>query len=609
MSQIPFVMAFMSRFHAIVVPVLIAFAQPLFAEEPPPPLQLTTQVQDGDKLNVGRQSPDLAFETIRGKSLSTSKLLEGKKGLVYVMTSTGCPLSKKYGSRIATIEKQYADRVPFVYVNTVQAETLDDMRRQIREYGFGGPYLPDRQRSVSDALGARTTTEVFVIDAARTVVYRGAVDDQYGIGAALSAPRRNFLRDAIEAVLAGARPRIEATFPPGCLLDAPKGGEHPDRDLTYYGRIARILAENCTSCHRPGGTAPFPLTTYPSLTGRVSMIDAVVSADIMPPWHGAKPAEGKESLFANDRSLSKRDRDDLLAWLRSSRPIGRSADAPVAPAIPNTWDIGRPDEVYTTLWLELPEEGPMQHARMIVPTNLKRDRWVSSYEFRYDMHEAIHHALIWVLPPGAVVPPIDRIPSDLELLGAYSPSDNVVRLDEGVARKLPAGSILLVDLYARPMGQELRTRLRIGVRFADAPPKREIRTLVVSSNELDISADDARATRRIEATLTGPVHLAALMPYLRSRGEAVTIDVEFPDGTMNRLLDAPAYDYRWQIRYVLKEPIDLPEGTRFIVTGTFDNGASNPNNQSPGESATSGVDANDEALMMVLEVLDDVGSE
>ncbi|HPF37230.1 MAG TPA: redoxin family protein [Phycisphaerae bacterium] len=591
---------------AIVVPICVTTVR---AQETPPPLRLTTQVQDGANLDVGRQTPDFTFETIRGRTLTTSKLLEGKKALVYVMTSTGCPLSRKYGSRIATIEKRFAGRVPFVYVNTVQAETLDDMRRQIREYGFTGPYTPDRERAMSAGLRARTTTEVFVIDAARTIVYRGAVDDQYGIGLALNAPNRNFLIDGIEAAVGGARPRVEATFPPGCLLDAPKSDAHPEGNLTYYGRIARILAENCVSCHRPGGTAPFSLATYPSLTGRISMIDAVVSAEIMPPWHGAKPPEGRDSIFANDRSLSMRDRDDLLAWLRSSRPLGRSADAPVPPTIPNTWDIGRPDEVYTTLWLELPEEGPMRHARMIVPTNLKRDRFVSSYEFRYDMHEAIHHALIWVLPPGAVVPAIDRIPADLELLGAYSPSDGVVRLDDGVARKLPAGSIFLVDLYARPMGQELRTRLRIGVRFADEAPRREARTLTLSADALDIPAGDSRASSRIEAALTAPATITAFTPYLRARGKAVTIDVEFPDGTTNRLLDAPAYDYRWQIRYALKEPLKLPEGTRFVMTGIFDNAVDNPNNPGPGEPATAGVDADEEALMMAIEVLDDVKAD
>lgn len=577
-----------------------------WADDTPPPLQLTTQVQDPDQLNVGHQAPDLAFETLRGRDRKLSQLLDGRKGLVIVMTSTGCPLSKKYGSRIATIEKHFAGKIPFVYVNTVQAETLDDMRRQVREYGFIGPYLPDRERVVSGVLGARTTTEVFVLDAARTIRYRGAVDDQYGIGVSLNAPKRNFLRDAIDAVIGGARPRIEATFPPGCLLDVPKQTANPDRNLTYYGRISRILAEHCASCHRPGGTAPFSLATYPSLTGRVSMIDAVVSAEIMPPWHGARPAEGQESPFANNRALSRQDRDDLISWLRSSRPLGRSADAPVPPTIPSTWDIGRPDEVYTTLWVELPEEGPMQHARMLVPTNLERDRWVSSYEFRYDMHEAIHHALVWVLPPGAVVPPIDKVPTDLELLGAYSPSDNVVRLDEGAARKLPAGSILLVDLYARPMGQQIRTRLRIGVRFARRQPAQEIRTLVMSADELSIPAGDPRATSRIEATLTGDVRLAAFTPHLRSRGKAITIDLAFPDGTENRLLDAPAYDYRWQIRYVLKEPIDVPVGTRFIVTGTYDNADDNPNNPGPGLAAHGGIRADDEALLLVLDVIDDL---
>lgn len=599
--------AYTVRYHlAIAVPILVLIGPAAKADDAPPPLRRTTQVQDPDTLGVGRQAPEIVAESLRKRSVNSSTLMKGKKGLVIVMTSTGCPLSRKYGSRIATLEKTYKDRLPFVYVNTVQSESLDDMRRQIREFGFAGAYLPDRDRLVSRSLNARTTTEVFVLDSARTIVYRGAVDDQYSIGAALNAPRRNFLRDAMDAVINGGRPRIAATFPPGCLLDTEDRAKEPVRDLTYYGRISRILAEHCVSCHRTGGSAPFSLSTYPSLTGRVSMIDAVVSAELMPPWHGSKTADGAESLFANDRALSKADRDDLLAWLRSSRPLGRRKDAPVAPTIPNTWNIGRPDEVYSTLWLELPVEGPMQHARMIVPTNLKEDRWVSSFEFRYDMHDAIHHALIWILPPGAVVPPIDRIPTALELFGTYSPSDSVVQLESGAGRKLPAGSILLVDMYARPMGQEIRTRLRIGVRFCDHVPEREFRTLVLSAESLDVPANAANASNRVEAVLTGDARIAALTPYLRARGKAVSIDLAFPDGETNRLLDAPSYDYRWQIRYVLKEPLDVSEGTRFIVTGQYDNSSGNPNNPDAEERPGAGIEPDDEALMLVLDVIDDV---
>ncbi len=64
------------------------------------------------------------------------------------------------------------------------------------------------------ALGPRATAEVFVLDAARTLVYRGAIDDQYAVGAALDAPRNTFLRDALDAVLAGRRPAVTATSVP-----------------------------------------------------------------------------------------------------------------------------------------------------------------------------------------------------------------------------------------------------------------------------------------------------------------------------------------------------------------------------------------------------------
>ena len=39
-----------------------------------------------------------------------------------------------------------------------------------------------------------TTTDTFVLDSARTVLYRGPIDDQYGIGYQLDQPRRQYLK-------------------------------------------------------------------------------------------------------------------------------------------------------------------------------------------------------------------------------------------------------------------------------------------------------------------------------------------------------------------------------------------------------------------------------
>ena len=87
---------------------------------------------------------------------------------------------------------------------------------------FAGVYLGYAAPPVDHAFKVggvgMTTTEAFVLDAKRTLVYRGAVDDQYGFGYTLNAPRRTYLRGAMDAVLAGQAPDISATSAPGCEL-------------------------------------------------------------------------------------------------------------------------------------------------------------------------------------------------------------------------------------------------------------------------------------------------------------------------------------------------------------------------------------------------------
>src|SRR5690606_27842567 len=137
-------------------------------------------------------------------------------------------------------------------------DTPEDLRAALKNAGLTAPCVADSTGAISRALGATSTTDVFLIDAARTVVYRGAVDDQYGLGYSLEAPRKRFLANALNAVLAGNVPAIQATEAPGCVLDlddtAPMG-----TTATYHNRISRIVQANCQECHRDKGVAPFPL--------------------------------------------------------------------------------------------------------------------------------------------------------------------------------------------------------------------------------------------------------------------------------------------------------------------------------------------------------------
>jgi len=57
---------------------------------------------------------------------------------------------------------------------------------------MGGVYLPDPAGTLAAALGATSTADVFVLDAGRTVVYRGAVDDRYGPGFSKGAATKTY---------------------------------------------------------------------------------------------------------------------------------------------------------------------------------------------------------------------------------------------------------------------------------------------------------------------------------------------------------------------------------------------------------------------------------
>jgi mono/diheme cytochrome c family protein/peroxiredoxin len=595
----------------IVLLISAASAQPASK----PALIRTARVQDPVPLGVGRFVQDLTLEPLTGDKQSLSSLLKGKKGVVIAMTSVGCPAAMKYIPRLASLEDEFAKQgVAFVFVNVERAETDPDMRRVISDQRLDGPYLADRDGSIAAALGARTTTEVFVIDAARTLVFRGGVDDQYGIGSALPAPKVNFLKDAVAAMLAGARPTIRATWPPGCVLDEPPAAEpKPDNaPPTYSAEIARIVHENCVQCHRPGGGAPFALESYQNLIARAPMVEAVVRDGLMPPSLGIARDDNTPSPWAHDRSMPPRDKERLLTWLASDKPMGDESHQPLGlPPSTSSWDIGVPDLVVFTPAVKLEAQGGLRHARVVtamparseaeIARNLGPDRWVRAMEFRPMEAKTFHHAVIWIMEPGMALPGPGEVPTSLQLLGAYGPGDSVIRLRPGAARRVPEGSVIVVDMYLTPVGKDMNVALRLGF-LLDKESNSQTRTLIVSDPALKLAPGVTNAAVECERTLDQDTTLRAVVPLLGPRAKALHVSANFPDGTSTVLLDAPRYEFRWRPRFELLEPLTLPKGTRLVVRGTFDNSESNPTNPNPAHEAAAGVDELDEQLIVGFEI-------
>jgi Ca2+-binding EF-hand superfamily protein/peroxiredoxin/mono/diheme cytochrome c family protein len=577
-------------------------ALPAAAEAGPMPSIVTgPRVVKGGDVGVGRQWPDLAFKTRDGQAHRLSEW-GAQKGVVVAMTSATCPVSKRYAPALARLEQELAAQgIAFLFVDPMASENAEVVDAFVKEHGFTAPLLHDTDKSFATAVRARTTTEVFLLDPTRTLLYRGALDDQYGLNYNLDAPRERYLLDAVTALLAGTRPQIAATEPPGCELDLPVGKSAPVTDITYHRDVARILQQNCVQCHHDGGIAPFALDDPAEVKDRAKVIRRVVEQRQMPPWFAAPIADGVENPWANDCSLSTRDKTDLLAWLASTdRPLGDAKDAPAPLKFPSEWSIGTPDlVVQIPRPIAIKAEGFMPYQFATAQTTLTEDKWVVAYEVQPSVREAVHHVIIQVHEKGAKVR--DRDEGAGGFFAAYVPGNASRVYAPGFARKLPAGSTVSFQIHYTPFGRAVEEQVRMGLVFAKEPPKFEVKTLSVADHQLAIPPGAADHVESTERPVPFDVHVLAYVAHMHVRGKSFRYDLILPDGKKETLLDIPHYDFNWQLRYEYKEPRVIPRGSQMKVTAVYDNSPANKANPDPTKLVKWGPQTYDEMMIGYIE--------
>jgi Ca2+-binding EF-hand superfamily protein/mono/diheme cytochrome c family protein/thiol-disulfide isomerase/thioredoxin len=570
------------------------------ASAPFPARQGPRILKPGD-VGIGRMIPDISFTDLAGTARKLSDFQDGK-GIAIAFTSTTCPVSKRYAPSLARLESELRGKgVALLLVNPFASEKPDALRAEVKARGFQAPYIHDRDGAVARALDARSTTEVFLLDAKRTLVYCGALDDQYGVDYNLDAPTERYLVSAVDAMLAGKRPAIAATAAPGCELDVPRPATTTATPVTYHRDITRILQQNCVECHHDKGIAPFALTDADEVTDRAKVIRRVVTTGTMPPWFAAPPAAGQESPWVNDRSLSTRDRNDLLSWLDApQRPLGNPADAPAPLKLPDEWTIGKPDlVVQLNKPIAIKADGFMPYQFTTVETTLTEDKWVQAYEIIPTAREVVHHVIVQVHAKGS------RFKRGGEgedgYWAAYVPGNTSHVYPDGVARKLPAGATVSFQIHYTPNGKATEDQLKMGLVFAKEPPKFAVHTAAVAGRRLNIPPGEANHVETAQQKVPVDLHVSAFMAHMHVRGKAFKFDVTYPDGRSETLLDIPRYDFNWQLRYEYKEPRTIPKGSTVKITAVYDNSAGNKANPDPTKTVHWGPQTVDEMMLGYIE--------
>ncbi len=561
--------------------VLLAAAS-LEAKDVPPqkadPLRSRAAPLKGSAHGVGGLIADVAFTDLDGAKGTLSDFAR-HKALVIAYTNAGCPVCKRYGPRLARMAKAWSTKdVAFLFVNPTPLEDLAVIKASVKAHGLPGRYALDVGSRFSQALRATTTAEVFVLDAARTLRFRGAIDDQYGVGYALEAPSRNYLDDAITAIVAGRRPEYEATTAPGCTLEVPvpKPSAQP---VTWHEHVERIVQNRCQTCHRPGENGPFPLMTYEHAKANAPMLAYVVRERLMPPWFA-----GRASLpMHNDHSLTERERSLLQHWVASGTPQGEPNRAPLPRAWPQGWKIGTPDAVLQIpKAFHVPAEGTVRYQYSTVATDFPEDRWIQAFEIRPTAPQSVHHVLVFVRYPKDHPRKHEQPRPRRGVEGYFAaavPGQTAFTFPAGTARFLPKGAKLQFQIHYTTNGTATKDQTKLGFIFTkDGRPRHEMRSAGVYNLRLKIppgaAAHEEKASRLVP--IKGRIY--GFTPHMHVRGAAFRYEAQLPDGTTKVLLDVPRYDFNWQLHYRLATPLDVPAGTRIRCTATFDNSTKNPAN-------------------------------
>jgi thiol-disulfide isomerase/thioredoxin len=554
-----------------------------------------------EKPSIGRKIENFKLQDFRGAAHELKEWAD-RDIVVVAFLGTECPVAKLYGPRLAELARRYEpQQVAFVAIDANQQDTLAEMAQYARVAKIDFPFLKDPANAVADQFVAERTPEVFVLDKARAVRYRGRIDDQYVVGSSRNEPKQNDLAAALDELLAGKEVSTPETTATGCHIG--RVNRRTARgEINYAKDIAPIVQKHCVACHRQGEIAPFSLTSYDDVVNWSATVREVIEERRMPPWHAA----AEPGKFVNDRRLPAGEKKLLFDWIDNGMPAGNPADLPEPPKFSEGWQIPTPDLV-----LEMPRpysvpaKGTVEYQYFPLDLTFDEDKWVVAAEARPGNRSVVHHLILLYVPPGARYGAPEA--ALLNAVATFAPGMPAWQAGPGVAKRIPAGSKLYFQVHYTPSGAAATDQSRAGIIFTDAGRvEKQLKTDAVVNLRFQIPPQKDNVRVEAEYGFGRDMQIVSLLPHMHLRGKAFQIEAVDRDGKRELLLDVPRYDFNWQNSYVFAEPLKVREGTMLKCVATYDNSEKNRANPDPTKTVRWGDQTWEEMLVAQFEaVLDD----
>ncbi len=497
---------------------------------------------------------------------------DNNKAVAFLVQGNGAQETRQALANFEQLKAQYESQgIVFMMINPLGQDRAE-VAADVAAMGTNIPVLIDDVQTVSESIGIEHIGEAVVYDPKSfRVMYRGDAGQP--------------LADALAQVAAGQAVSNALVAAQGTAVS------YPERDITsvsYEKDVAPIIAENCASCHREGGIAPFALNSHAMVQGWSPMIREVMMTKRMPPGQ-LDPHVGD---FRNSYVVPFEDQRKVLDWIAAgSKKDGATDPLAMLEWPPTEWAFGEPDYIIEIPEQAVPATGVLDYRYEFIPINLPegKDYYVRASQYMPGDRTVLHHTLNAMFGPGErpsgrgfIAPANPNIAHVTPYIPGAAPSVE----EPNTGGLLKNGSTIAIQLHYTTTGREAKDASRIGLWFypEDQIPT-ERRTgecaCIFTPTWTNIPPYDPNFEQTAEITIPDDAYVLSFLPHMHFRGKYMRFEAHYPDGSTELLANVANYNYNWQMEYQLAEQKLVPAGTRIVVTGAFDNSSQNKANPDP----------------------------
>lgn len=378
--------------------------------------------------------------------------------------------------------------------------------------------------------------------------------------------------------------------------------------LTYHEHAEPILQNSCQSCHRAGGIAPMPLTTYAEVKKWAALVKTKMADRSMPPWGAfatddCKPRHG----LKGDLGVPQSDIDTIVKWVDQGAVEGDPSKAPP----PKTFTdnvLAEPTHSATITPHTVAPADRDEHVCIPVDPKFTEDTWIDGVQLTPGNTKVVHHIVMYADPTSASIAKAGSagsypcfggsgVPSAFVVAG-WVPGMQPTNYPAGAAMRIPAGSKLVLQMHYHPGATPETDASKVVLRAAKTSPTYSAVVRLVgnatSAPRLQPGPNDTGGsptflipagakghTEEMVFTADADAQIAAITPHMHWAGKELKAYLErATEPAKECLISAPKYDFNWQRGYAYDAAIEaLPKiavGDKLRIKCTYDNSMDNP---------------------------------